>query len=256
MRPWKRPRYVPGGGDAHVSFAVYTTAEVTGLTVSRSKHGMPEDANRFPTRIDYYWRIERDDRFAELESPAIMALADQEGLDTDVLRNAQHQMTIDLPMPDPDDAEHLRAVWAYVRALCDSVEVLAILDLHAARWWTPETLAAVPVNGSFDPRREISVIFETTPDPSFAHVCHTRGLRKLGRPDIVLTDLTLRHADLAGQVLHELAAHLALGAIVKPGDELQLRLGAGKASNYIAGGNAPQLHLNNRGLVLSSDGRR
>lgn len=255
MRSWKRPRWVEGGGDAHVSMSVFTTGEITGLTVSRSKHGIPDDAARFPTRIDYYARHLRPDAFEELESDAVLALAEQDGFDVDVLRLAQHCMVIDLPMPDPPDAEHLRAVWAYARAMCDVIGVFGILDRHAARWWSPQTLGEIPVNASFDPRREISVIFETTPNPRFGHVCHTRGLRKLGRPDLVLTHLTRRHADLAGQVLHDVAARLALGSIVRPGDELELRLGSGTTSNYVAGGNAPQLHLNNRALVLSTEGR-
>jgi hypothetical protein len=256
MRPWKRPKYVEGGGDAHVSIAVFTTREVTGLTVSRSRHGIVEDAARYDTRIDYFGRDERPDRFEELESPAVLGLAESDGLEVESLASAQHQMAVELAMPDPPDAEHLRLVWGYVRALCDAVPVLGILDRHAARWWTPAMLQAIPVSAAFDPRREVSVIFETSPRRQFGHVCHTRGLRKFGRPDVILTDLTERHADLAGQVLHELAAHLAIGAIVEPGDELVLRLGAGKVSAYVAGGNAPQLNLNNRGLVLSSDGRR
>ena len=253
--PWSRPHFEPGGPDAHVVLVAFTDVELAGLTVSRSRHGVPDAAERYPIRLDDVVRVDAPAQFSELEDEALLALADDEGLDVDALRAASRQVRMVLSMPDPEDCEYLRLAWSFARAVCEAVPVHGVLDRHARRWWTSARLAALPPDPESLPdlSREISTLLLTEPDPRFGHVCHTLGLRKFGRPDLVIAGLSVQHGTMAADLLHELARRQALGERLRPGQRLSWGWFSGRVEALRPGVNVPALHLDNAGLVLRPD---
>lgn len=252
MPIWSRPQHSPGGSDAQVALIAYTTGPLAGLSVSRSRHGVPEDAHRFPMRLDHHSREDAPQRFEELDDAEIMARArmDQPVLDLDALRRARHQVRLELTMQDPDDLEYLRACWAFMRAVCDAVPVMGLLDVHASRWWTPDALRGIPTGASFDVGREVLYAFETRADPTFGHVAYTRGMRKFGRPDVILTHRRSSQREHAGRVLAAVARAMALGARPKAGHAIALPGLSGVVESWVPDGNAPELPIRNAGLVF------
>jgi len=252
MPSWSRPHFVPGGGDAQVVLAVFTDTPVTGLTVSRSRHGVPDDAASIPARMDDLTRDQAPHLFNELDDAALLALASDEGLPTERLAASTRQVCIVITVPDPEDCLYLQLAWGFARALCDAVQVHGVLDRHARRWWSSERLLAGS-NLGLDPQRELSTLLLVDPDPRFGHVCHTRGLRKFGRPDLILPGLSVQHGSMAADVLHAIARPLVFGAALHPDQRVQQGWFSGTVQAYVPGRNAPPIDLDNHGLVLVPD---
>ena len=61
----------------------------------------------------------------------------------------------------------------------------ATLDVYAANWLSGAIVASLPPDRPFTLHREVSLIAETEPTPGFGHAVHTRGMMKVGRPDLI-----------------------------------------------------------------------
>lgn len=255
MPTWPRPHFEPSNHHADLALVLYTAARIDGLSVSLSRHGVPQDTVRFPFRLDHYSRSDSPLLFSELDDEPLLSLAADEGLDLEVLRATQHQILMRLRLPDPPDADHLRVGWGLARAICDTVDVYGILDLHARGWWSPVRLQSVEPEAPMQIRSEVSTALVRSPAGDFGHVVHTHGLRKFARPDLVLPHLTLEQALRADEVLYTVARHLASGARIHPSQPVVAGRFSGVAEAYLAGVNGPALNLNNGALVLLPEDR-
>ena len=130
--------------------------------------------------------------------------------------------------------------------------VYGVLDRHAVRWWSSDRLLARS-NRGLDPTSELSTLLLTDPDPRFGHICHTRGMRKFGRPDLVICGLSLQHGSMAADLLHALAVPMVQGQRLRPGVRLSQDWFQGTCEAYLPRKNAPDLALDNHALVLLPD---
>jgi hypothetical protein len=78
----------------------------------------------------------------------------------------------------------LQLAWAVASKLAQT-GACATLDAYAANWLSGAIVASVPPDRPFIPHREVSLISETGPTPGFGHAVHTRGIMKVGRPDLI-----------------------------------------------------------------------
>ena len=108
-------------------------------------------------------------------------------------------------------------------------------------------------NRGLDPTSELSTLLLTDPDPRFGHICHTRGMRKFGRPDLVICGLSLQHGSMAADLLHALAVPMVQGQRLRPGVRLSQDWFQGTCEAYLPRKNAPDLALDNHALVLLPD---
>jgi hypothetical protein len=126
----------------------------------------------------------------------------------------------------------LQGGMALCRAFARSGAV-AVLDVVALRWWSPEALLALPPARPFDITEHISITFETTPvHPEVGHLCHTRGMAKFARPDLAIHVPGPNDAADAGQLLNSIASALALGLAPKNGETT--RVGGGRVLRFEA----------------------
>ena len=216
---WPRESYVAGGGPAQIALIALSTVKLPDpLPVSRSHHGMPEEGDG-PEAVaivardraeDPAWFVEQVIApFTELiatdlgPSAAATALA------------AEHAYVIEAQLDDPDDLGHVQAAWALAKCVCEEGAAV-VIDVYAARAHLGSEVAALVPTRAFDVMHEVTLFFEELADGTLA--AWSLGLRKFGRPDLVLVDVTQEGATEAALLLRDLAATLADGERLEPGD--------------------------------------
>jgi hypothetical protein len=93
-----------------------------------------------------------------------------------------------------------------------------VIDVLAARAHLGAEVAAWAPDRAFDVMREVTMFFDEQPDGSLA--AWTLGLRKVGRPDLVLLGIAPGGEGDAALLLRDVAMTLAAGERLEPGDRL------------------------------------
>ena len=221
VAPWRRDSYVVGGGAAQVALLALSSVKLPDpLPVSRTRHGMPEDGDGAEA-VALVARDRADDPawftdqvvapFADLiasdlgPSAAATALA------------AEHAYVIEAQIEDPDDLGHVQAAWALAKCVCEEGAAI-VIDVYAARAHLGAEVARLPPERSFDVMHEVTLFFEETEDTMAAW---SLGLRKFGRPDVVLLGVAPEAATEAALLLRDVAQTLASGERIEPGDTVE-----------------------------------
>jgi hypothetical protein len=150
---------------------------------------------------------------------------------------------------DPADLTYLQAAWAVARWLvARGAEV--VLDVFPLRYLPAAAIAAQDPAAPFDVEREVAVICQADPNERLTgQLVHTRGLGKLGRPDLVAITEPARLRELA-EVLGALAARMADGYLPEDGETVEV---AGTRVLLVPaprGSIAEALHLNNDAFLV------
>ena len=218
---WPREQYVAGGGAARIALIALSTAKLPDpLPVSRTRHGMPDDGDG-PEALALVARDRAEDPawftdqvlapFTELiasdlgPSAAASALA------------AEHAYVIEAQLDDPDDLGHVQAAWALAKCVCEEGAAI-VIDVYAARAHLGGEVAELAPERGFDLMHEVTLFFDEQDDGTLA--AWSLGLTKFGRPDLVLLGVAPDAATEAALVLRDIAATLAAGERIEPGDEV------------------------------------
>jgi len=243
---WPRPLHQPGGAAADLVFQVFSRGSLSSeLSLDHTRHGLPADE---PPEGIYLSVLSAEDapgwfeRFAEepRRGPAAVALG--AGL-TDLLA-ADHCYEVAGEEPDPASLAYLQHAWGVVRCLCEQGGG-PVYDRHAHRWWSRADVLALVPDRPFDVRRELTA-HHFDAGKNLGSILYTRGLAKVGQPDVVLIKSGPDDLD----ALYGLAEALALGLPVGPGLELE---GEGSALHFVAYAPddlMPDLKLENDALVV------
>ena len=221
VAPWRRDSYVVGGGAAEVALIALSQVKLPDpLPVSRGRHGMPDDGDG-PESVTLVARDRAEDPawFADqVLSPFTELIAGDLGPEAAAAAlAAQHAYVIEAQLDDPDDLGHLQAAWALAKCVCEEGAAV-VIDVHAARAHLGSDIAALAPDRSFDVMREVTLFFDEAPDGTLA--AWSLGLRKFGRPDLVLLGVPSDAATDAALVLRDIAATLADGERIEPGDQI------------------------------------
>jgi hypothetical protein len=219
--PWRREQFTIGGGSAQIALIALSSVKLPDpLPVSRTRHGMPDDGDGAGS-IAIVARDRADDPrwfseavlapFTELvtsdlgPSAAATALA------------AAHAYVIEAELADPDDLGHIQAAWALAKCVCEEGAAV-VIDVYAARAHLGTEVAALAPERAFDIMHEVTLFFDEQPDGRLS--AWSLGLRKFGRPDLVLVDVAADGATDAAVLLRDMAATLAAGERLEPGDAI------------------------------------
>jgi hypothetical protein len=216
---WQRSNYVPGGAAAHVALIVLSHQRLPDpLPISRLKHGMPEGEGSEATAITVKGRDSDGAAFvADVLEPFLALLSSDLGEEAAArAATCEHAYVITSELPDPDDLGHLQAAWAIAKCVCEQPGAEAVIDIHAVRAHLAEDIAALPPTRTFELMHEISLLFDTVADGTVA--AWTTGMRKFGRPDVLLLGLPSETSAEAAVRLRDLAAILAAGERIEVGD--------------------------------------
>ncbi len=218
-RPWPRENYTSGGGAAEIALIALSSAKLPDpLPVSRSKHGMPEEGDGAQSIAlvardraeDPHWFAEQVlGPFTELIATDLGPSAATTAL------SAEHAYVIEAQLDDPDDLGHVQAAWALAKCVCEEGAAI-VIDVYAARAHLGSEVASLVPERTFDVMHEVTLFFEELGDGTLA--AWSLGLRKFGRPDLVLVDVTPETATEAALLLRDIAATLASGERIEPGD--------------------------------------
>lgn len=218
---WRRDGYVTGGGMAEVALIALSSVKLPDpLPVSRARHGMPEDGDGAMS-VALVARDRGDDPawfadevvapFAELITSDLGPAAAAAAL------AAEHAYVIEAQLDDPDDLGHVQAAWALAKCVCEEGAAV-VIDVYAARAHLGSDVAALVPDRAFDIMHEVTLFFDEQPGGTLA--AWSLGLRKFGRPDLVLLDVAPDAATDAALVLRDVAASLADGERIEPGDQV------------------------------------
>lgn len=217
--PWPRESYVIGGGRAQIALIALSSAKLPDpLPVSRRTHGMPDDGDG-PEAVAILVRDRADDP-AWFEQQVLAPFTDliAEDLDAEAAATAlasEHAYVIEAQLDDPDDLGHVQAAWALAKCVCEQGAAV-VIDVYAARAHLGKAIAALAPERAFDVMHEVTFFFEQTGENELA--AWSLGLRKFGRPDIVLLDIPPEGATEAALLLRDVSATLAAGERIEPGD--------------------------------------
>jgi hypothetical protein len=219
--PWRRDSYVAGGGRAQVALIALSSTRLSDpLPVSRLRHGMPDDGDG-PGSVALVARDRGDDPawFTEqVVAPFADLIASDLGPQAAAAAlAAEHAYVIEAELDDPDDLGHVQAAWALAKCVCEEGAAI-IVDVYAARAHAGSEVAALAAERAFDIMHEVTLFFDEQPDGTLA--AWSLGLRKFGRPDLVMLGILPDDATDAAVVLRDLAATLADGERIEPGDEV------------------------------------
>jgi len=220
-RPWPRESFTAGGGVGEIALIALSSAKLPDpLPVSRGRHGMPDDGEG-PESIAIVVRDRADDPawftekvlgpFTELIATDLGPTAAATAL------TAAHAYVIEARLDDPDDLGHIQAAWALAKCVCEEGAAV-VIDVYAARAHLGEEVAALPPERGFDIMHEVTLFFEDLADGTLA--AWSLGLKKFGRPDLVLLGITPETATEAALLLRDVANALASGERIEPGDTL------------------------------------
>jgi hypothetical protein len=218
---WSRESYVLGGGAADVALIALSSVKLPDpLPVSRARHGMPDDGDgAMSVALVARDRAEDPAWFADqVLAPFAELIASDLGPSAAAIAAvAEHAYVIEAQLDDPDDLGHLQAAWALAKCVCEEGAAV-VIDVYAARAHLGSEVAAFAPDRAFDVMREVTLFFDEQPDGALA--AWSLGLRKFGRPDLVLLGVAPDAATEAALVLRDVAATLAAGERIEPGDEV------------------------------------
>ncbi len=217
--PWIRESYVAGGGTAQIALIALSSVKLPDpLPVSRAKHGMPDEGDG-PESIAIVAKDRAEDPawFAEqvLAPFTELIAADLGPSAAATALTAQHAYVIEAQLDDPDDLGHVQAAWALAKCVCEEGAAV-VIDVYAARAHLGSEVAALAPGRRFDVMHEVTLFFEELEDNTLA--AWSLGLRKFGRPDLVLLGVSQDTATEAALLLRDVAATLADGERLEPGD--------------------------------------
>lgn len=223
---WPREQYVVGGGPARVALIALASVRLPDpLPISRRQHGMP-DASAGASAVALVVRDRAADPAAFVEhviEPFTELIATDLGEDIAArVASAEHAYIIECELEDPDDLGHLQAAWALAKCICEE-GAQVVIDVYAARAHLAHDIAALDAARAFDVMHEVTLFFDEQPDGTLA--AWSLGLVKVGRPDIVTLGVAPDDAPSTAVMLRDVAATLAAGERVEPGDVIGVETG-------------------------------
>jgi len=218
---WKRLDTRATGRVADVVLVVFHRGPLLeNVPMSASQYGAPSPES--VGKVDVV-AIEDPTWIAGWRSGSIRAVAERELSAPELadLDAADRCHLVRATILDPPHLTYLRAAWAIARWLV-ARGARGVLDAYPIRFHSAARVREQDVAAAIDVKREVSVIFETEPEATrLGHVVHTRGMKKLARPDLIAL-VEPRIAASTGAMLYRLAASFAEGWMPVAGAQPEL----------------------------------
>jgi len=123
---------------------------------------------------------------------------------------------------EPEEVEnlnYLRDSVGFITYLLDNGGV-CVYDLQMARWWSVDKWKSdIFEHGKPMPWNHVLILLSDIDNHSWLH---TRGMRKFGRPDLSVHNITPGQEDAYIEMIERLIALQAYGAVVKEGQEVHM----------------------------------
>lgn len=219
---WPRPYFKQGEQSTKLFFVCFGKAPLADAPLTLERFGLPSAELAKQVQLLEHRRATERAWFENWWSDAFGVIAATDlGDDLPLLTTSDVCFTLSLELPDQANLAPLQSVWGLSRWLC-ARGVDVVLDVHAFRFRTRADVDALDFSAS-DAQRDVKLVLESEPSEAGAHLMHTRGLCKFGRPEL-LCFIQPDDAGLMGRVLNQLARTLMEGALTS---QLRLRIADG-----------------------------
>jgi len=250
-RLWRREQFTTGGAPGVVALIALSPVKLPDpLPVSRKQHGMPDDSEG-AAAIELVTRDRSEDPAWFVEQ-VVQPFADLIATDLgpDVAATAlasEHAYVIEGEIADPEDHGHIQAAWALAKCICEQGAAL-VVDVYAARAHLGVEVAALSPERDLDVMHEITLFFDETESGALA--AWSLGLRKFGRPEIVILEIAADKATETALLLRDIAATLVAGERIEPGDGVGTPDGRRLVAERFDPAEAPVVSIEGDAVVL------
>jgi hypothetical protein len=218
LKTWERKHYTPVGGDALLWYHVYGDFEDS-LVFPASDYrsgGAPAGL-----RVEKYGRETHPDTFNAFLSDYLGQRLDATLPDlADKVRTAPHCLILRGTFEDPPTLDYLRDSIGLLTCLLDSSGT-ALLDPQTFSWWEPSEWRAkiFTPDGEF-PRHHVVILYSEDGDKT--EWFHTRGMRKFGRPDLSVHQVTAQYRRAIIDLFERFIELQAFGGTVPEGQVIRM----------------------------------
>lgn len=250
---WPRALFTTGGNPGEIALIALSPVKIADpLPVSRSAHGMPLQGNGAAAiAVTARDRSEAPEWFVEhVVGPFADLITGDLGTEAATAAlHSQYAYVIEGEISDPEDHGHIQAAWALAKCVCE-LGAIVVVDVYAARAHLGSEVAALDPDRPFDVLHEVTLFFDDAGDDTVA--AWSLGLRKFGRPDIVVLNIAADAATHAALLLRDLATTLADGERIEPGDAVTTPDGDSLVATRFEPGSAPVVAVDGPAVVLTS----
>ncbi|HEX2872208.1 MAG TPA: hypothetical protein VHP33_13145 [Polyangiaceae bacterium] len=219
---WPRPYFKQGEQPTKLLFVCFGKAPLAEVPLTLASFGLPSAALAKSVALAEHQRASKRSWFENWWGGAFGVIAEADlGDDLPLLTTSNVCFTLNLELPDQADLAPQQTVWGLARWLC-ARGIDVVLDVHAFRFRTRQDVEALGF-AEGDVQRDVKLVLESEPSENGAHLMHTRGLCKFGRPEL-LCFIQPDDGALMGRVLNQLARTLMEGALAS---QIRLRIADG-----------------------------
>ena len=218
LKPWPRPHFTPGGGDALLYFVVFGAFDLA-KPLSRSKYRSNGPGEWL--QLVHLNRSEHADALAGYQSGPVWEMLTRDAPVTaaESLR-APQAVALRAEVPDPPTLDYFRDAVGVVEWALDCGG-LAVYDPQRLWLWSADEWRG-DVFEPGEPRPQEHTTIIVSEDGGDTQWLHTRGMRQYGRPDLSVRGVGLGHMDAVTQMIERFIESQALGGVIPDGQEVRM----------------------------------
>lgn len=189
-------------------FYVIFGADKEHLSISRERHGVDE----FPDGLDFSFleKPENEEYMNAMLGGALGELLERNYVSLyEMIRKTDQWAVIRGEVQNDSDLNYMRNTIGFVQALAENSGI-GVLDLQTFRLYTAKEWTGSIFSAEFNPNAHIVILTSVMEDASVW--LHTRGMRKFGRPDFSIKNVSEIDVDFAVKVMDQLIFYGARGA--------------------------------------------
>ena len=219
LETWEREQYVAGGGDPMLFYVVYGNIDAS-APLSRSKYrtnGPPDGIDVMSYGPEMHPEVPSSFREGYLWDEFVVKHPEL----AEIVAQCDSCMALRGTPTDSTTLNYLRDTVGLITYLIDHGGCV-VYDPFMFRWWHPSEWKqrvfepAAPV-----PRHHTVILVSEEEDPSLKWF-HTRGMRKFGRPDISVRNVSAEVESGVIDLCNRLIEHQAFGLAVKDGQSIEM----------------------------------
>lgn len=219
---WERKHFVDGGGEPFLFYVVYGEVDPSIPLSSELYH-----SEGIPLGIDVM------SYSADSDLDIVTSFRKGYVWDNFLARNPEFAAHVEscqsciILRGTPTESEtlnYLRDTVGLVAFMLDNGGC-AVFDPQILRWWSPNEWKSELFNPVGPvPTHHIVILKSEEDESSRSYWFHTRGMRKFGRPDISLHNMTEENEESAISIINELISIQAFGAIFTENEQVSIHL--------------------------------
>jgi hypothetical protein len=219
MKTWERKFYSVPGGQPALFYVLYGTFNASMPPMSQATY----HSRGIPPGFDLM-KYDRPEYSSVMEGFCSGYLWDsllaENPLLTQTITEAQSCFILRGEIEDQPDLNYFRDAIGITTYLADAGGV-AIFDPHMFKWWTiDEWRNKVFAEHEAHPRHHVVILVSDEPGGLWLH---TRGMRKFGRPDLSMFNVTPDLKDGAVEMFNRFIEFQAFGGILEEGKEISMQ---------------------------------